>query len=282
MVVLALALVSARRRRPRALQTGWPVNLAHRGASATAPENTIEAFRLAAESGSGGLELDVHLSSDGRIIVIHDDTVDRTTDGTGLVREMTLEQIRSLDAGYNFSPDGGSTYPYSGREIRVPELREIFEEFPGVAVNIEIKENQPGAEKLVLQTIRDAGAQDRTLVASQKHPVIRRFRRICGGEMPTAASGLEIRIFYLLSLLRLESLLRPAYTALQVPESHRGIQIVTPNFVKAVHSRGVRLDVWTIDDPGDMNRLLDMGVDVIMTNRPGLLQEVLRKRGGSQ
>src|ERR671916_458700 len=120
----------------RIVRGEWPVNLAHRGASALAPENTIEAFRLAVEAGAGGLELDVHVTRDGHIVVIHDATVDRTTNGTGAVSEMTLEELRRLDAGHNFSPDGGPTRPYRGRGVRVPTLGEVLREFPGVAVNI--------------------------------------------------------------------------------------------------------------------------------------------------
>src|SRR5918912_1660156 len=130
---VALILLKGRKRTVRG---EWPPNLAHRGASALAPENTIEAFRLALEAGAGGLELDVHMTRDGHVAVIHDATVDRTTSGTGSVSAMTLEELRSLDAGHNFSSDGGLTHPYRGRDVRVPTLEEVLERFPGVAVNI--------------------------------------------------------------------------------------------------------------------------------------------------
>src|SRR5918998_1323473 len=147
----------------RTVRGGWPVNLAHRGASALAPENTIEAFRLAVEAGAGGLELDVHVTRDGHIVVIHDATVDRTTNGTGAVSEMTLEELRRLDAGHNFSPDGGPTRPYRGRGVRVPTLREVLREFPGVAVNIDIKAGNPGIEETVLGVLCEANALGRAL-----------------------------------------------------------------------------------------------------------------------
>src|SRR5688500_1182799 len=108
-----------RKGRKRTVRGEWPVNLAHRGASVLAPENTIEAFRLAVEAGAGGLELDVHMTRDGHMVVIHDATVDRTTNGSGAVSEMTLQELRRLDAGYDFSPDGGSTRPYHGKGVRV-------------------------------------------------------------------------------------------------------------------------------------------------------------------
>ena len=259
----------------RTARGGWPVNLAHRGASTLAPENTIEAFRIAVEVGAGGLELDVHLTRDGHVVVIHDSSVDRTTDGTGAVSEMTIGELRGLDAGHNFSPDGGPTRPYRGRGVRVPTLQEVLEEFPGVAVNIDIKAKRPGIEAMVLGVLRAAKAWERALVVSTPHAAVKRFRKVSGGHISTGASRWEIGVFYLLSRLRLERLVRPAYDALQVPLRHRGIPVVTPRFVRAAHARGVRVDVWTINQADEMRRLLDLGVDVIMTDRPRTLAEVL-------
>jgi glycerophosphoryl diester phosphodiesterase len=267
-----------RRRAARRVDEDWPIVFAHRGASSRAPENTLEAFRLAAESGAGGLELDIHMTSDGRIVVIHDDSVNRTTDGEGFVRELALHEVRSLDAGYRFTPDGGATYPYRGRGVRVPELGEVFREFPDHRVNIDIKEEQLGVETALLKTITDGDAGERVLVVSEMPAVVERFRKLSRGEISTGASRREIGDFYRLSRLRLEFLLRPAYDTLQVPAKHGGREVVTPRFVEAAHNRGVRVDVWTIDDPEEMRRLLDLGVDVIMTNRPEVLREVLGKR----
>jgi glycerophosphoryl diester phosphodiesterase len=267
-----------RRGNKRTVRGEWPVNLAHRGASALAPENTIEAFRLAVEAGAGGLELDVHMTRDGHIVVIHDATVDRTTSGTGAVSEMTLDELRRLDAGHNFSPDGGPARPYRGRGVRVPTLEEVLEEFPAVAVNIEIKAGTPGIEETVLGVLREANALGRALVVSTLHDVVKRFRKVSGGHVSTGASRWEIGIFYISSRFRLEHLVRPAYDALQVPLRHRGIPLVTPRFLKAAHANGVRVDAWTINQADEMRRLLDLGVDVIMTDRPGTMAEVLENQ----
>ena len=261
----------------RTVRGGWPVNLAHRGASALAPENTIEAFRLAVQDGAGGLELDVHMTRDGHIVVIHDATVDRTTSGSGAVSEMTLHELRKLDAGHNFRPDGGPTRPYRGRSVRVPTLGEVLEEFPDVAVNIDIKVGTPGIEETVFGVLREANALRRAIVVSTPHATVKRFRKVSGGHVSTGGSKWEIGLFYVLSRLRLERLVRPAYDALQVPLRHRGILVVTPRFVRAAHARGVRVDAWTINQADEMRRLLDLGVDVIMTDRPGTLAEVLNK-----
>jgi glycerophosphoryl diester phosphodiesterase len=272
-----VALILGRVRK-RTVRGEWPVNVAHRGASTLAPENTIEAFRLAVEAGAGGLELDVHMTRDGHIVVIHDATVDRTTNGSGAVSEMTLDELRRFDAGHNFSPDGGSTRPYRGRGVRVPTLGEVLQEFPVVAVNIEIKAGTPGIEETVLGILRDANALGRALVVSTPHAIVKRFRKISSGHISTGASRWEIGIFYILSRLCLERLVRPAYEALQVPLLHRGILVVTPRFIRAAQARGVRVDVWTINQAEEMRRLLDLGVDVIMTDRPGTLAEVLINR----
>ena len=256
----------------------WPVNLAHRGASILAPENTIEAFRIAVEAGAGGLEIDVHMTRDGHIVVIHDATVDRTTGASGTVAEMTIGELRGFDAGHTFSPDGGSNHPYRGLGVRVPTLRDVLEEFPGVAVNIDIKAKRPGIEATVLGVLREANALGRALVVSTPRHTVKRFRKISGGHISTGASRWETGIFYLLSRFRLERLVSPAYDALQVPLRHRGIPLVTPRFIEAAHARGVRVDVWTINQADEMHRLLDLGVDVIMTDRPGMLTEVLRRR----
>ena len=272
-----VALILGRVRK-RTVRGEWPVNVAHRGASTLAPENTIEAFRLAVEAGAGGLELDVHMTRDGHIVVIHDATVDRTTNGSGAVSEMTLDELRRFDAGHNFSPDGGSTRPYRGRGVWVPTLGEVLEEFPGVAVNIEIKAGTPGIEETVLGILRDANALGRALVVSTPHAIVKRFRKISSGHISTGASRCEIGVFYILSRLRLERLVRPAYEALQVPLLHRGILVVTPRFIRAAQARGVRVDVWTINQAEEMRRLLDLRVDVIMTDRPGTLAEVLINR----
>ncbi len=274
----AFAAVVLRRAAKRRVGEGWPINFAHRGASLIAPENTLEAFRLAARSGAGGLELDIHITSDGRIVVIHDDSVDRTTEGTGLVRRMTLPEIQSLDAGYRFTLDGGNTYPYRGQGVQVPELGQVLREFPGHKVNIDIKEGQPGVEVALLETIEDAGAGDRVLVVSGMPAVVKRVRELSENSISTGASRQEIRDFYRLSRLHLEFLVHPPYDALQVPVEYGRRKVVTPRLVNAAHDRGVRVDVWTIDEPGEMHRLLDLGVDVIMSNRPEVLEGVLGER----
>ena len=271
--------VTLRRREPRTVAGGWPINFAHRGDSTRAPEHTLEAFRKAVEAGAGGLELDVHLTRDGQVVVIHDPTLERTTGDSGSLATTTLEVLRGMDAGYGFSLDEGLTYPYRSKGLRVPTLAEVLEEFPDVAINIDIKDIQHGDEAAVLEVLRKAGAEGRTLVASKYHAAVRRVRKLSGGSVATGASRREVGIFYLLSKLRLEGLLTPDYDALQVPVYYGGLALVTRRFVEAAHSRGVRVDAWTVNDPAEMHRLLDLGVDVVMTDLPEALAGVLAERG---
>lgn len=265
-----------------------PRNIAHRGASAQAPENTLEAFRLARDAGAGVIEMDLQMTRDGQVVVIHDETLDRTTDGSGAVDNKSLEELRGLDAGHAFTPggvpdegsDASGEHVYRDSGVRVPEFSEVLEEFPELRLNVEIKADSPGMERAVLEEIQRAGAEDRVLVASHEGSVIRRFREVSEGEIETAASVREVVRFYALSALRLEGLWRPPYDALQIPVQRRGLTLASPRMIEAAHSRGVRVDVWTIDDPTEMRRLLDLGADAIITNRPAALREVLQRRDG--
>ena len=272
--ILAIALL--RKGNAQELRADWPANFGHRGDSANAPENTLESFRKAVDSGAEGLELDAHMTRDGKIVVIHDDTLGRTTDGEGYVRDKTLAEIKQLDAGYSFA-DGGA-HPYRGKGLRILTLDEVFREFPDVAINVEIKEDVPGIEEAILAVIQSNGAKERTLVAAGDHGIIKRFREVSGGAVSTSASEREIRNFFLVSRLNLESFFQPPYEALQIPVVYGGANVATPKFIEAAHNRGVRVDVWTVNEPDEMNRLLNLGVDVIMTNHPKVLSKVLEQR----
>ncbi len=254
---------------------GWSVNIAHRGGAKIGPENTLEGFREGLEAGAGVIELDVHATAEGELVVIHDPAVDRTTDGAGAVREMTLAELRRLDAGFRFTPDDGKTYPWRGKGVRIPTLEEVYRGFPDVPVNIEIKGERPGIEEKVWQTIDGAEAEERTLVVSDDSGTTRRFRQACGGKVATAASSAELFSFWLLSRLHLGNPLGLPFRAVQAPETYRGLRVVTPEFVRAVREQGLWVDVWTIDEEPDMRRLLGYGVDGIITDRPDVLTGIL-------
>jgi glycerophosphoryl diester phosphodiesterase len=277
----ALAMVAVGRylgrRRPGArTPQGWAVNFAHRGGAKIVPENTLEGFSEGLQAGAGVLELDVHTTADGTVVVIHDETVDRTTDGSGAVHEMALPEVKRLDAGYRFTPDGGKTYPYRGKGVSIPTMEEVYRKFTDVPINIEIKGKRPGIEEALWRIIEGAGAEERTLVVSEDSGTIRRFREASERKVATASSRLELILFWLLGRLHLGGLSKPSYQALQGPDTYKGLRIVTPELVRGAHEQGLRVDVWTIDHEPDMRRLLGFGVDGIMTDRPDILARVLR------
>lgn len=276
---VATAAVSSRLHRANSPKPptprGWPTNFAHRGGAKVVPEDTLEGFREGIAMGGGVVELDVHTSADGVVVVIHDPEVDRTTDGTGPVAEQTLAELQQLDAAYDFTPDGKLTFPWRGKGVTVPTLERIYAEFPDRPINIEIKGERPGIELAVWQVIEAAGAAERTIVSADRRATIARFRAASGGRVATGASTVELAAYWVRHLLRLGSLVDAPYQALQAPETWKGLRIVTPAFVRQAQERDLRVDVWTIDDEPAMRRLLSFGVDGIMTDRPDVLAGVL-------
>ncbi|HEY6665893.1 MAG TPA: glycerophosphodiester phosphodiesterase [Propionibacteriaceae bacterium] len=255
---------------------GWPINFAHRGGAKVVPENTIEGFREGFALGGGVVECDVHASAEGTIVVIHDAVVDRTTDGSGPVAEKTVPELQSLDAGYRFSDDGGLTFPWRARGVKIPTLEALYQAFPEAPFNIEIKGRRSGIEEAVFRHIEAAAAMERTLVVSDSRGTISRFRKVSQGKVATASSTVELLIYWILHVLHLGALYDPPFQALQPPEKYKGVlPVVTRRFVRKAHDRGLRVDVWTIDDEPAMRRLLSFGVDGIMTDRPNLLTGVL-------
>jgi len=163
-----------------------PMILAHQGASGHAPSNTLEAIGLGIEMGADALETDVHMTRDGYVVISHDDTVDRLTDGTGFIKYKTLAELREFDFGYRFTADGGQTFPYRGKGVTLPTLDDVLERFPTLRVNIDMKQATPPLEMALHETIRKHQAEDRVLVTSFHNVTMKRFRRI-------ASSGLRRR-----------------------------------------------------------------------------------------
>ncbi len=267
--------VRGRRRPGFPYFAGAPLLIAHRGGSRLAPENTLLAFERAVTWWNADvLELDVHPTRDGEVVVFHDDTLDRTTDGAGPVADHDLDTIRALDAGANFTPDAGVTYPFRGQGIRVPTLLEVLAALPRTRVNIEIKDGR--AQERVWASVVEADAVDRVLIAAEK---VRNRARLSRHPVPVSASGDELRI--MLGQLRLGVLpFPPAVDALQIPARWEGRAVATRNLVEAAHARNMAVHVWTVDEPDEMNDLLDMGVDGVISDRPDRLARVLHERFG--
>ena len=254
-----------------------PIAFAHRGGSQLWPENTMRSFGGAAGLGCRYFETDVHLTKDGVLVTIHDATVDRTTDGSGLVRALPLAELKRLDAGYRFSLDDGLTYPHRGQGVTIPTLAEVIEAFPDVSLNIDLKRHDAAMIEAMATFIEERALNDRLLIASFADAVIKAFRQRTQNRVATAAAGWETRRFWLASRLSLTGLIRPAYDALQVPPRTGRLTVVDRRLLAAAHRRGVQVHVWTVDEVAEMRRLLALGVDGIMSDRPDLLMQALAK-----
>lgn len=249
---------------------GAPVFAAHRGGAALAPENTLEAFATAVERfGVDMLEMDVRLTADGEVVVLHDETVDRTTDGHGPVAAMRWSEVRALDAGARFVDPSG-TASFRGAGVRVPRVDDVLEAFPHTRLNVEVK--CPEVARPFVERVRRHGAEHRVLLAAE-HERCRRDVRDYGG--PWGASRRQLRPFWVLHRWPLGGLYTPRVDALQVPLRYRGREVATERFVAEAHRRNLPVHVWVVDEVDDMRRLLARGVDGIQTDRPDRLARVL-------
>jgi glycerophosphoryl diester phosphodiesterase len=270
------------------------MNVAHQGGEAEAPSNTMYAFKRAVGLGADMIELDVHGTSDGKLAIIHDATVDRTTNGTGQVQDMTLAELQELDAAYDFDPDGG--YPlrgvrtgdvpppagYEADDFRIPSLREVLQTFPDVPINIEIKgasDTDVGSflrtAKLLAGVRNEAGRTD-IIVVSFNDLAVAEFH-LLAPQIPTAPGIVGILEFWSLGI-------PPGFgaKALQVPIVYNDIRITTPEFVERAHAAGLAVHVWLSaqeENEAVYNELIDMCVDGIMPAHPSRLEKVLDDRG---
>jgi glycerophosphoryl diester phosphodiesterase len=241
--------------------------IAHRGASARAPENTLPAFELALEEGADALELDVHATADDVAIVVHDPTLDRTTNATGAVAASPLERVRAADAGAWFSPDGGRTFPWRGRGLHIPTLDEVLTAFPTTPLVVEIKTAR--AQDAVRRTLIERRALDRCVVMSFLASALTLFR-----ESPwlTGASTTDVR-----QLLIRAALGRPLrdvpYRTLSIPERWRGVPLPIRRIAAVARLANKPVHIWTIDSPTRAQRLWRAGVSGIVTNDPARILE---------
>lgn len=277
-VYLVLAAIASPREPAaytRLLPQGGPAVLAHAGGALLWPDNTLTAFAGAASLGADVLELDVHETADGEFVVIHDDTVDRTTDGTGAVAEMTLAELRELDAGYRFTTDGGRTHPYRGRGVRIPTIEEVLETTGDLPLTIELK--TAAAQEPLFRALRRFGAEHRVVVAGLHDAFRSRIDEFPG---PVSASLEQFRRFVLLHRLRLSGFYRPPFDVAQVPDSWQGKDYLDAGLIAALRAHGIPVHVWTVNDVQRMRKFLDDGAAGIVTDRPDRLAALLTRHYG--
>lgn len=255
---------------------GAPRVFAHRGGAALRPENTMAAFDHGLAAGADGLELDVRLARDGEVVVIHDATLDRTTDATGKVEHYTAAELARVDAAARFHPAGAASPP--GHGTGVPRLAEVFARHTGVPLIVELKGDDPRLAAAVVELVRATDAWPRVCLASFSDTQLRAVRRLAPHAVTSAAKE-EIRRALYGSWLGLTPR-RPAYRGFQVPERFGATRVVSRRFVRLMHARGLPTQVWTVNDPAAMRRLLGWGVSGLITDRPDIARQTVDAHRG--
>lgn len=267
------------------------IAFAHQGGSFEGPSSTLAAIERALGVGATAIELDVHATSDRRIVVCHDETVDRTTNHQGAIADFTLEQLREMDNAYWWI-EGATVSPGQNDEAyvergRAPEdrafgivtLEEVAQRFPGVLLNLDIKRTDPDVEpyeELLADELRRLDRLSSVIVGSFHDVAIQRFRTLAPSVATSAATG-EAATFYFSMLEGVPSV--PPIAAFQVPASYGDVTVVDERFVQTAHDANIAVHVWTINDEDEMGRLLDVGVDGLISDRPTPLAQVLKERG---
>jgi glycerophosphoryl diester phosphodiesterase len=261
---------------PKFLQGLEPtLHISHRGGALLAPENTLHAFRMAVEQyRTQMLELDVHLTRDGEVVVAHDHSLNRCTNGTGPLAALTFAELRRLDAGFHFTPDGGRTFPFRNQGVLIPTLREVLRAFPGLRINLEMKPEAPGTEDALYQVLRAEHSLERVCLGSEHDSVAERLV----ARMPDACHFYprEALTAFVLSIHGGEAPPEdPRYTVIDMPLYFGEVRLVNEHFLRTAARHGKWVNVWTVDDPEEMRRLVSEGVGGIMTDRPDLLRRIL-------
>lgn len=248
----------------------------HRGAAGLAPENTLPSFALGLELGADILELDVHGTRDGAIVVFHDPTLERTTNGEGQVREHTLAQLQALDAGYQFTRDGRD-FPYRGQGVRVTTFEDLLRRFPSARYNVEVKQGDPAIALEVVNLVRRLKATERVLLAAEHGEIMDDIRQHSDDIATSFSTPDAVEFFGRVQRGELANY-QPPGCALQIPARFGDIELATRENIDAAHALGLEMHIWTINQSDEMTELLALGVDGIISDLPGLARRVIDSR----
>jgi glycerophosphoryl diester phosphodiesterase len=256
-----------------------PIVIGHRGSAGNRPENTLVSFETALAAGAQVLESDIQISSDGVPILLHDPSLERTTDGRGDASQSTWAELCALDAGVRFEDRHGST-PFRGKDIRIPSLEEAFERFPDARFNLEIKCAGAAGIHKTLDLVERFDRADRTLLAAGEDPIMQDLRTALAAHTVRPAVGASLHeIIAAVSSALGDGEMPPGVMALQIPSTFANKPLATREFVEHAHANGVQVHVWTINDLDEIEALLDIGVDGIVTDHPGMMSDWLERVG---
>lgn len=241
--------------------------IAHGLGQGLRPNNTLEAAHHAVAGGADILEMDIHLTRDGVLVVRHDASIDATTNGSGLIADMDYATLAGFDAGYRFDPNGDENFSWRGKGVHVPMLETILRQFPDHRFMIEMKPNNPAIAQPFCRMIRHHEMEAQVMAASFHDRVIKAFRKTCPG-VATSMSKAEIQTLVLADKIGLSHIIPVDGIALQIPEKRAFLPIATSSFIQNMQARNLRVHVWTINDPAIMADLINKGVDGIITDFP--------------
>ena len=257
---------------PHPFFAGAPHLIAHRGGAALAPENTLAAMEQAARLWHPDIiELDVRATADGHCVLMHDPTLERTTNGTGPVEAYTLAELKRLDAGYNFVALDG-THAFRGKGVTIPTIEEVLEALPDMRFIVEVKIGS--AQRPLFDAIERFGAHDRVLAAGERDADRYMFARYRG---PTSESGDQMKRMYRMHKLRMMRFWKPHTSAVQFPFEYDGRRVINRRLVHELKRKGIVVHIWTVNEPADMKMLLKWGVDGVLSDRPDLLAQVMNR-----
>lgn len=244
-----------------------PLVIAHGGGQGIGPDHTLLTYGLSVDEGTDVLELDVHLSADGHVVVMHDETVDRLTDGEGRIKDKTLAELKTYDAGHAWSPDRGETHPWRGQGLEIPTMDEVFTAFPDAWYVIEIKQREPSMVDPFVEVLDAHGMRGRAVVASFSSEVMAEFRARAPDVLTSFGESEATELFFLSGPE--EATYEPPAKVLQLPRTFDGIEVFQPFFLDRAARFDLPIHAWTINDAEVMGELLDLGIRGLITDYPG-------------
>lgn len=255
--------------------------IAHRGGRGIAPEGTMAAFDKSFALGVDVFEYDIHQTADGHLVVIHDPSVDRTTDGSGLVNEMTLAEVQALDAGYHFKDEQGE-YSYRNQGVYIPTVVEVFEAYPDMRQLIEIKDtNDPVLYDEIIQQlwnlIQEYKMEDQVMIGSFDHEINEAFEELSEDKIPIGAGEQAVRDFANMHVPYLNGLAKSSVDSLQLPVEEEGHNLASKNIIRSAKKRNMAIYYWTINEKDEMKELILKGVDGLITDYPDRMKEVIEE-----